>query len=308
MTEPIEMLTDTIPVSGWTLKAEGKERNRKVTITCALPTECPLLAKGLCIHRAHVGGFLSRRPCAFGQQHWTSGLTARANGANAENQRDQDRIASMRDGKGPADKFYPSSMIEIGGLVMLPYDFMKEVKGVPWPEPGVTEYGGPWMRIKDITAEVVVTLAEARPRTWLGNEYLREYPVKSVPRFLYDLKHWFPEIYAAACKLSSSIERMTADVEFFKNEKVPVAALAEPTEIDGVGGGEVKGTVYFGREGWELATDHAGIVFWTGRDTNRKTSVVYPLLDTALVHPTDPAVRQALYDSGAYCQTLIYKA
>ena len=303
-----EPLTDAINISGWTKKAEGRERNRKLTISCACPVECPLLADGLCIHRAWLGAFLSPRSCAFGRHHWTTGLTARSKGAYDENQKHREQIAALRDGQGPAGEFDPRSMIIIGGWIMLPYYYMTQVPGVPWLEAGaVLRDGKCWIKLEDFTPAVVVALSAGRPQALMGGT-ITDYRAKSVPRFLYDLKHWLPEVYAAACELAPALGPMTAGPEFFESELIPVTALNSPDKIDQIGNAKISGMVYARHNGWELATDHAGIVFWNGRDESRPTSVVYPLLDTARVHPADAATRLTAYEQGAYCHTLPYKA
>lgn len=298
----------TIAVSGWTRRAEGRDRNVKTTVYCTAE-QCPLLARNLCIHAGYTGSILSHKPCQFGRFYRTTGLTARAKEARAEHARFVEQIAELRDGQGPAKSYTPTSMVIIGGWIMLPYDFITLIPA-PWTRPGHTlSPGVPWMRLEDLTPQMVVKLAEARPHSLMGGE-IPDYQKKSVSAFLYDLKFWLPDIYAAACELtpkSRMIENRTAGPEFYADHMVPVATLPSPTTISMVGHVAMEGIVARADDGWELSTANAGTTFWDGRDTTRQARVVFPLLNSALVRPSAPEVTLALYEVGAYCTTLVFK-
>ncbi len=292
-------------VAGWTRRAEGRERNVKTTVYCTA-AQCPLLARNLCIHAGYAGSLLSNKSCQFGRAYRTTGLTARANEARAEHARFVEHIAGLRDGKGPAKPYTPASMVVIGDWIMLPYDFMTMLDA-PWTRPGhPLSPGVPWMRLEDFTPAMVVKLAAGNPQALMGG-VISDYRKKSVPAFLYDLKFWMPDIYAAACELTPAIEDMTAGPEFYADHKVPVATLPSPTTISMIGHVAMEGIVSRADDGWELSTANAGTTFWDGRDTTRPARVVFPLLDSALVKPSAPEVALTLYEAGAYCLTLVFK-
>lgn len=295
------------------IPASANQKTEFLTVACKA-TDCPLLAAGKCIHFEYARWVIGGNPCVHGKAYRVEGYTRKARAWSAQKDAWKQQIASLRNGKGSVDPFRIESMIEIEGWVMLPYDYMNGVEGVPWVQTsGFMQRGVPWIKKDAFTPEVIVELSNAYLMSLMGGR-IEEYSKLSVPRFLYDLWVMFPDLYAAACDIDPSLDKRIAGRDFFTGYTVPVASLKLPERIIKLDGTEVKGVLMRDELGHLVLTVEGdgndvrlqGV--YSAIDPTRQVRAMFPILEGRMAAPESSASRHALWERGTYCQTLPYRS
>lgn len=152
-------------------------------IGCQNPSGCDFFTKSnSCI----LTGAMSL--CRFGRKTGTQGPTKKARAFHSWM---SDRKKENADfiGKLQGNKAY-NRIAKINGYYYLPYSFMaKGIFGDGNPLP--TE----WVSEDEMTAELLGRICSAHPRALMGG-VIRDYQDKQVPKFLSDLRMFFPEVFA----------------------------------------------------------------------------------------------------------------
>ena len=177
---------------------------------CRCPSECPLLAKRQCIHAAFF------RRCLYGSMDETRSHTPRSRAYRRELTEFRAQVKTMPPAPdSPTDE----SVNLIGDFYHLPYQFMCLCKDVAFhTHSGLISLGVPFVPKDSFGPAQVVTLAKFRPQDTWCREVL-EYQQQELPRFLFHLKHKFPDMYAAAVELDPTIEGKTLKTDVVENLK-----------------------------------------------------------------------------------------
>lgn len=169
----------TSTYSGKPLFKGGSKRAEITRYYCKLEGECPVLARGECIHANMFDS------CVYGRRCTETGPTTKAAKyasfiKNAEAERAQH----------PSPKSAPQRMAYIGDYVWLPYTHMTMVAEVPFLRHSQPFVGGglPFIKREHFTPQTIKTLCDARPRAIFDNMIIPSYPKESIPTFLRDLR------------------------------------------------------------------------------------------------------------------------
>ena len=153
---------------------------------CDKPETCDLLAiEGSCLHC----GALTR--CRFGRKVETEGPTRQARSFGKTMKAWRDRNEGFL-GKLESLRAY-NRIFRTHGHYYLPYSFMAKDSGL---------FGGSdsypldskWVPEEDLTTELLDRICTARPRAMFG-DVITDYQAKQVPKFLADLKAFYPEVF-----------------------------------------------------------------------------------------------------------------
>ena len=203
---------------------------------CALGS-CPLLERRQCIHRL----FFSQ--CIYGKLTQEEGFTLRARRYVQWEATAREEVSRGPQMPGPANEH----LEVVGDYVWLPYPHInhwsfraKTGSGGRIIRPAVAKFvkfvnaigtgGMPFIKLEDFTPETINALANARPRSLLGDE-ITSYQEKSVPTFLYDLATRMPELWAETVKQYPDIaEKFPASTEYASRE-VSLSHVAPGTRV-----------------------------------------------------------------------------
>lgn len=150
---------------------------------CENPGACDLLTnENTCLHCGAMS------PCRFGRKASTEGPTtaARSFYSTMEKWRKQneghlDRLKSLR---------AYNRVFKANGHFYLPYSFMTK----DWMGPDDAPLESKWVSDADLTTELLGRICQAKPRALFGG-VITDYQNKEVPKFISDLKAFYPEVF-----------------------------------------------------------------------------------------------------------------
>lgn len=163
------------------------------TVTCSASDRCELFARKQCAARQFMGW-----GCLFGSTHCERGPTQRAKNFYAwlgERRKQAEPVGYL---DAP-----PMRLARVGDHVWLPYAHMGDVLERE------RKSMSPFVPLAEFAPALIVALANARPRGWLGDE-IRAYQAESVPLFVAHLSESFPDLLAEAAPLSPRIRAILA--------------------------------------------------------------------------------------------------
>ena len=180
-------------------KTSKNEKSKGFSIACEKSEECSLLKKGICIYKGAC-------PCPYGKKHTYLGFSQRAS-------KYYTWIADFRnEHKDTIDVNLnkPTKLCYFIDYVYLPLSYWN-VKG---EHSSVIEKSGGFLSHnefiikKDIfNAEFILNeIINYRPKTWFGNDDIKEYIDKEVPKFLRQLKSLDLELFNKVKELSDNKE------------------------------------------------------------------------------------------------------
>jgi hypothetical protein len=151
-------------------------------IDCQNPQGCDLFTKSnTCILTSVM------RHCKFGSKTNIQGPTRKARSFHAWIA-EQKKLNADFIGKLDSNKAY-NRIAKINGYYHLPYSFMSDGLGSNYPLPS------PWVAETDMTAGLLERICSAQPRAMIGG-VISDYQKKEVPKFLADLRMFFPDLFA----------------------------------------------------------------------------------------------------------------
>lgn len=176
-------------------KPKKTEHAQFHTVTCGASEDCPLFKRGQCVARgiASLGGDYAKCPFGQGRREW--GPTPKARSFSewiAERKAQEREIGTL---SAPADR-----LARVRDQVWLPYLAIRQA--LYGDETAGT--GPVWVPLADLTPDLIVKLAHARPVGWFGGE-IRDYQRESVPKLLAHLAEEFPDLLKAAAEMSPKI-------------------------------------------------------------------------------------------------------
>jgi len=102
----------------------------------------------------------------------------------------------------------------VGEQVALPYSFMDMNERLPFAQHSYAFVTGkPFLKSEDFTEDAIHSICIFRPMAMMGGE-ITDYQKKSVPKFVYDLKTSYPEIYSKAVAKYQYIAEIAAAYSF----------------------------------------------------------------------------------------------
>lgn len=156
---------------------------------CCLDGECPLLAKGECLH---ISQFES---CMYGGGVTEESKTPRAKSYKPWIAEREKRIEDFKKEGKVLPRNATNSLEFIGDYVWLPYAHTSMCEKVPFVRHSLFMVSGvPFLKREDFTIENIETLVLFRPHAIFGGE-ITDYQKKSVPMFLRALRTKVPDTY-----------------------------------------------------------------------------------------------------------------
>ena len=184
-------------------------RNDKAEVrvfTCDRKDSCDYFKAGSCLNVGTAFG----NPCPHGKKSVSTGFTKKARNyyswISKQKETYNDYLYAL--------KRAPNRIAKIGDFVALPYSFMDKNEQVPFAKHSsffVT--GQPILSNEDFTADAIDQICRYRPMAMMGGE-ITDYQKKSVPKFVYDLKTYYPEKYEQAAAKYPYIADIAASYSF----------------------------------------------------------------------------------------------
>lgn len=272
-------------------KPEGSEKLVKRELVCRA-VDCPLLKCGKCMD----GLF---KYCYFGKTYATEYSSRRSKKFNAD-------LAKVRGDieKSQQVKFInQNSILRIDDFYYLPYnlinhvDLQDKIKFTSYA--AFFSVGAPFMKVEDLTVDVVVTLSKFRPYALIGGE-ITDFQQKTFPRFLYDLSVYLPTFFEA---LPDEIKARKAPITYFTKAEICVDQLLE--FIEWMGGNDLSvkidkltGTLTSYGEFVVSFEDNELPLFYSKFD-KRGSAILFPKMD-AKATVLESKFYQAMYDRGMF--------
>lgn len=164
----------------------GREEPLNADITyCDRFKECSFYKKGKCFCAGRIGP-----NCKYGTKEYVKGYTSRAIKYNEfrRKYKEDECYAKLDEPKSKIGK--------IGDTFVINMRYLHE-KDEGGYEITTNIFSHPLIYIqeKEFTNTLISLICDGKPRTFFENEIIKDYVEKDVPRFLYELKKEFNEIY-----------------------------------------------------------------------------------------------------------------
>ena len=164
----------------------GKETPLEAEITyCANYKECSFYKKGKCFNAGRW-----KANCKIGKKQIEKGYTSRST-----------KYYAFKEKYKKDEKYHileePSDIVgKIGDIFVLNLSYLKQLEdGRYVVETSFARDTLTYIQENQFTNELIKLICDGRPRTIFGNEIIRDYQEKIIPRFLYELKIGFFDIY-----------------------------------------------------------------------------------------------------------------
>lgn len=165
-------------------------------LECNLDSDCEMFKRGQCIHLQIFGS-----GCVYGRKDYEKGPTKRSKKywewmkkARAEIQEHKDL---------PRLNYPKDCMAFIGEYVYLPYSHIAMCQLVPFVRHDHFFVSGiPFVKKEEFTPQAVLDLVQFHPHSLMGPE-ITDYAQKSVPLFLFHLKHFAPDLFKVSSELAA---------------------------------------------------------------------------------------------------------
>lgn len=164
----------------------GRETALNADITyCDQYKECSFYKEEKCFCAGRIGP-----NCKYGRKENITGYTSRSIKYNEfrRKYREDERYSKLNEPKNKVGK--------IGNTFVINMKYLNELeRGGYKIETNIFSHPLIYIPEKDFTNELIHIICDGNPRTIMGNEPIKDYQEKDVPRFLYELKAQFNEIY-----------------------------------------------------------------------------------------------------------------
>lgn len=164
----------------------GRETALNADITyCEKYKECSFYKKGKCFCAGRIG-----ENCKYGRKENITGYTSRAIKYNEfkRKYKEDECYAKLNE---------PNNKIgKIGNTFVINMRYLHEMEGGGYKiETNAFSHPLIYIPEKDFTNKLIHIICDGKPKTVFGNEIIKSYIEEDVPRFLYELKTEFNEIY-----------------------------------------------------------------------------------------------------------------
>lgn len=125
--------------------------------------------------------------CVYGRKTMTNGFSKRSIKFNSWI---REKTEANKDYTGKLSSLTAFQRVfKIGEYLYLPYSFMTGTWNLD-----TYPLKSSWVKLEEVTPELLERICNARPQALMGGE-IRDYQEKSVPKFLFDLKTFYPDIF-----------------------------------------------------------------------------------------------------------------
>jgi hypothetical protein len=202
-----------------------RERSSMRELCCELedPLHCDFYRENRCLEMGTVLG----RDCLWSRyRSCSSHVTKMARAYDGWLSRAKERVAEFR-AQRPAFRTAPKRIARIGEDFYLPFShIMLCEKQIPFGH-GTGGIGCPmFLRVEDFTADNIMLLLRLKPMPIFGFSEIKAYQQQEVPKFLYQLKVFFPHLYAEVLSRDESLAARTPSPNSFAGRQVPVGRCA----------------------------------------------------------------------------------
>lgn len=164
----------------------GRETPLNADITyCEKYKECGFYKKGKCFSAGRIGP-----NCKFGKKQNVQGYTSRAikYGEFRRKYREDECFAKLDEPNNKVGK--------IKDMFVINMKYLHEKEGGGYEiETNIFSHPLIYVPEKQFTNDLIKLICDGEPKTFFDNEIIKSYKEKDVPRFLYELKEDFKEIY-----------------------------------------------------------------------------------------------------------------
>jgi hypothetical protein len=181
-------------------KGSGNDHSRYTVYFCNNKENCQAFARGKCVMLCGLWG----ESCPYGRKNCVNGPTKRARSlysflSSAKKQYEKVSY-KLKDLKFTA---------RIGDKVYISLPYLKN-----YVNPIAVIEGEHFINEDVFTVDFIIALADFRPRTLFGNDVIRSYQAEEVPKFITQIKKYFPELYQRVMTKHPDLEQMVENVNY----------------------------------------------------------------------------------------------
>jgi hypothetical protein len=181
--------------------AKANEKASLKTVICEQTENCGAYKNSQCI----VNSLFGYCPYAKVQWKWTKTKRCKCYKGEYAKLKEECENAQYKKLKNDCINY----LCGVGEYIYIPYANADMCALVPFMSHSQLFTGGrPFIKKEYFTAKTIVELAKFRPRALFGEE-ITQYQTKEVPKFLYHLSIFYPELYQEAAKLDNTIINKT---------------------------------------------------------------------------------------------------
>ena len=119
---------------------------------------------------------------------------------------------------------------KIGDIFVINMRYLHEIEGGRYKvETNIFSHPLIYIQEKDFTNELISMICNGKPRTFFENEIIKDYTEKDVPRFLYELKTEFKEVYERFVKEYTEYKNKEMN---FVGRKAYIYSLRDGTKLE----------------------------------------------------------------------------
>lgn len=181
-------------------KSSGNDKARYTVYFCNNKNGCQAYARKKCVM---LGGLFGEH-CPYGRKSTTSGPTRRAKSyygfLSSAKEKYSEVSYRLKDLRFPA---------KIGDKVYIPLPHLKN-----YVNPIAQIQGEHFISADAFTADFVIMLADYKPRALFGNEVIRSYQAEEVPKFLSQIKKYFPELYGEVIEKRPDLDKRIQNINY----------------------------------------------------------------------------------------------
>ncbi len=187
-------------------KGSKSDKSAAHYYTCSASDRCDAYSGGQCVM---IGKIFGGR-CPYGRKNVTTGFTSRA-------RKYHEWISDIKEKYKDqlwALKSVDKTAIKLGDGFLLPYSFMDMNKKVPFQAHGGGFCTGvPFIKAEDLTPDALLSIVTFKPQAMMGGE-IRDYQLKSVPKFVKDLHDKYPELFKTLVSVYPEAESACANYDY----------------------------------------------------------------------------------------------
>lgn len=181
-------------------RTKANDRATHHTVACNASHRCEVFARRECIALQIFSG------CVHGFSNRENGPTKKARGCG---EWVTERRKIKAEGEGRPLRPAVTKLSRVGDHVWIPYAHMDRL--LSGKNAWVSNWRDCFIKAEDFTVDLIVKLAEARPRSLMGDE-ITHYQREEVPKFVTHLSEVFPDLAREAAERSPRIQTILASI------------------------------------------------------------------------------------------------
>lgn len=181
------------------------DKSKCIVLMCECPDRCDAYSNGSCITLGFIGKY-----CPYGKMTVESGHTRRSKNfikwMETKKKLYKDHLDILNES--------PSRIMKIGEYYHFPYQFMDMNNDLPYLSKSTFMGGRPFIRVDELTAEMLKSICIFKPRTIIDHAVIKDYQLKSVPKFIVDLKKFYPDLFESLINLMPEISDRIKSIDY----------------------------------------------------------------------------------------------